>query len=59
MLTELALSVSIGALACSAWYFICVRANRRKALRVLRWMEVALALPSHRSRRDRTAQLSR
>jgi len=47
MLTELALSVSIGALACSAWYFICVRANRRKALRVLRWMEVALAGRGH------------
>lgn len=47
MLAELAISVSIGALAFSAWYFIWVHANRRKALRTLRWMEAALVGRGH------------
>jgi hypothetical protein len=47
MLAELAISVSIGTLAFSAWYFICVHANRRKALLILRWMEAALAGRGH------------
>jgi hypothetical protein len=33
----------IGLLSCAAWYGFSMRHNRRKAVRVLRWIEAALA----------------